>query len=266
MFRFAKWLLCVAVIAGAIMIGTASPARADTEIMLTISDNVGDSTTATYDFDSHSFVNSNGALGNTTGTAPGTFFTLPAPAGQQELAFTGTVGAYTVTLSDTTSNAPGGASAFVNSTNSTVTGNGTGLTFETSAELFSSPSSPPAPALVLSTDSSTTGLGLNSPNMATYTGSAGTALEGNQYASASGSYAIGPTGSGSGSSISSSPFNATSYTLTNTQTLGSGGLALDISGKTEVTAVPEPASVMTFLSAVPFFGLGAWLRRRKQAV
>jgi len=58
---------------------------------------------------------------------------------------------------------------------------------------------------------------------------------------------------------------ATPYTITSVTnlTLGAAG-TVQMTGITQV-AVPAPAGVVLALTAVPFLGLGSWLRRRKQA-
>jgi hypothetical protein len=261
MFGFVKWLSCVAALAGAVMLGTASPARADIELELTITTS-GGSVTATYDYTTGEFLNSGGANGNGSGYT-GSFTTFGSTSSTQQLSFAGTIGGYTVDLSTSTANVPGSSTeAFVNTDNSQVSGTGTGLTITTSAATFTNPASPPAPALLLSTDSSVTGN--SSTTTVGYTGSAVSMPSGSDLASVSGSYTVqSSSATGSGPNLTTT-FSSTSYALTDTLNISSGTVSLDVSGFTEVTPLPEPATLMTAFTAVPFLGLGAWLRRRKQ--
>jgi hypothetical protein len=265
MFRLKKWPPWAAVIAGVVMLGTASPARADTELMLTLTDGSGDSATATYDFTTKSWVNSNGSSGNGFGFS-GSFSESGSASGNQILQFYGELGGYSVMVSTSTSNAPGGINAFVNTSNSSVTGSGSGLAIETSAETFTSPSSPPAPAVELTASSSTTGFNDNATTSANYAAYAGTSLGGSQIASVNGSYTIDSGGTGNGLPINSNPLtNVSSYSLTSIVSINGGAIDLsNINARAEMVALPEPTNMMAALSAVPFLALGAWLRRRKQ--
>jgi len=56
-----------------------------------------------------------------------------------------------------------------------------------------------------------------------------------------------------------------SYALRNTLTLAAGSGIINVSGTTIVTsAVPAPATLLLGLSGLPIFGIGHWLRRRRQ--
>jgi hypothetical protein len=262
MIRFAKSLLCMAAIAGAIMFGRASPAYADIDIQLTIADNSGDSITGTYDFTTSKLLSSTG-----TGSYSG-FFAATTVNGQEVLALVGgAVGGYNVTVSAAVTNASGTPTlAFVNSTNNTISGTGTGLTITSSADGFTTPSSPPAPALLLSTSSSATTNSGNTVTSVTYAGYAGTTLSGSELTSASASYSTpGGAGSGSGPNIYSVFSNGGPYSRTDVLSIGAGNAQFgSLSGQVDVTPLPEPASMMTALAAMPFLAMGAWLRRRKQ--
>jgi hypothetical protein len=73
--------------------------------------------------------------------------------------------------------------------------------------------------------------------------------------------------SGSTSFSATPPYSWTEqYTLTGTSTGAAGtNISADDSQTITASAVPEPATIMTAFAAMPFLGLGAWLRRRKQA-
>jgi hypothetical protein len=263
MNRFARSLLCVVAIAGAIMLGTASPARADIDIQLTISDKAGDSVTGTYDFTTGKLTNSSG-----TGSFSG-FFAASTVGGQEVLALVGgAVGGYNVTVSAAVTNASGTPTlAFINSTNNTISGTGTGLTITSSADGFTTPSSPPAPALLLATSSSANTNQGNTVTSVTYSGYAGSTLGGSDLSSTSASYSTpGGSGSGSGPNIYGVfSNNGLPYSLTDVLSVGAGTAQFGaLSGQVDVTPLPEPASMMTALASVPFLALGAWMRRRKQ--
>ncbi|HEY7314569.1 MAG TPA: hypothetical protein VH643_34795 [Gemmataceae bacterium] len=63
--------------------------------------------------------------------------------------------------------------------------------------------------------------------------------------------------------------SAYSLTFVETFTLSAGGSITLTGGNVEAdnqAVAPEPTNLMAAFTAVPFLGLGAWMRRRKQAV
>lgn len=258
MLRFAKWLPCLAAIAGAVMLGTASPARAGIEIQLSLTEGTN-SASAIYDETTNSWV-SQSLTGSTTGS-----FSYSSG----KITFNGTVGDFSTLFSYASSNSPGTTYlADANNGNDFVTNNATSnqsLTVEVSATGFTSPNSPP-PLPVKDTITASMISGTGSATAQGYA-DATDALGGTGFASSPLSISSIPqttSASDNGGTYGFSP-NGAAYSLTFTSTFAlSGNGQLNVLGGGVSTAVPEPASMMAALSAVPFLALGAWMRCRKQ--
>jgi hypothetical protein len=241
MFRFTKWLPVIVGLAVAVTLAATAPARAEIVI--------------DYSLDG------------------GTTILQAASSSTNTVTFSGALGGYTIGVSAGVTNAGGTPTlAFVNSTNNTIMGSNTsnpndGLILYVSADGFTSPGSPP-PAL-LSTGSSANTAPNSSAVTVTYAGYVGTSLLDNSVAVVGpGTYtAPGNAGSGSGTDLSTL-FNApSSYTLTDVLSISAGSVNIaGLNGNVDVTPTPEPATMMAAFTALPFLGIGTWLRRRKQAV
>lgn len=259
MFRFAKWLLCVAALAGVVMLGTANPVRADFGIELTLTD--GTDTTSAY----------NPISGSTVATINPTI----------------TIGNISVTDAGGTSNSPGtsggaesseGVSNFGNIAISNTGSTPVTLTIIISATGFTEPST--APLNLFDTVSGTvqggtvsgTAVGYVDTNNTLY----GAAPEGSPLpGSTSSTFIAGQTlsfstppqsFSDSGTILLTSNL-PTPYSITfvETLTLSGEGSLIVTGGDAQVTPTPEPATMMAAFTAIPFLGLGAWMRRRKKA-
>jgi hypothetical protein len=241
MFRLKKWPPWAAVIAGAFMLGTAGPARADILLNLT------DTTTG-------------GSTGNLGGAG-------------NSVSYSGAVGDFSVSIAEGSSNSPGGPyKALTQQGTVTITNNGASaetLQILVSANGFTSPQSPP-PLNVSDTVSGSVLTGTLTNGSAQGFADASNTLGGEGFAGAALSF--GPTTGGTNNASFSqsgvvdgfSP-NGSPYSLTfiETFTLSAGG-SITVTGGNVEAVVPEPANMMAALSAVPFLALGAWLRRRKQ--
>jgi hypothetical protein len=246
MIRFRKLLPLAAVLAGAVVLGTPRAAHAYIEVDYSV-----DGSARTF--------------GNSSNT--GTVF------------FGGDLlGVYNVALNFSTTNTPGNnALALVTSSNNTVTtdtgvsGTHTLTIYVTSLD-FTNPTSPP-PTVLGTASSGTTAAGSGKVTV-TYAGYADATNTkfGTQVAAGPGSYDIvatgGQGGNGGGPALTNSfSPNGAKYSLTDVlkiQTTDSVNIT-NVTGNVNVTPTPAPAGAVLALSGLPFVGLGAWLRRRKQA-
>lgn len=268
MFRLAKWLPCVAVLAGAVLLGMASPAHATIELTLT---QVGGPTTSV-----------------TSPSDQGPVIIGTVNAGLPPTITPTTFGDFTIALASGSSNSPGSSlnaqtagvlSNFGLTPFSIVNNSATeqSLIITISAQNFSSPNSPP-PLDVFDTVSGTVSGGSVTGTAQGFADASNT-LYGDGNSSLPGGFAgalltfAGTNGTLSGSISQSgivsgfSPNGATySLTFTETITLTAGASLTLTGGNVQTLPTPEPASMMAAFTAVPFLGLGAWLRRRKQAI
>jgi hypothetical protein len=236
MIRFARLLPLAAVIAGIVMFGTAGPARASIELVLTDV--------------------------STSSTVNGT------PISSNAAMYSGAVGNFSVDISVGSSNSPGtnyrgitqeGTVQITNNGSTTET-----LSILVSANGFTSPMSPP-PLYVTDTVSGSVASGTMSGTAQGFT-SYSNNLGAEDFASSL--LTFGPTPGGqsfsqNGSVYGFSPTSAYSMTFVETFTLSAGG-TITLTGGNVETIMPEPSSMMAALAAMPFLAMGAWLRRRKQ--
>lgn len=237
MIRFTKWPLWVAVLAGAFMLGTANPARADMQLQL--------------------------IEGTSTTTASSTSNAGP-------VLYNGNVGSdFTVTIAYGDSNSPGGLSALAEESTTKITNNSSNdatITIQVSAQGFNSPESPP-PLTVLDTVSGSVLTGGLVSGTAQGFADSTNALFGTGFASTL--LKFGPNGPSTsfaqnGAVGGFSPDGKT-YSLTFTETFTlAGHTTITLSGGNVQAVVPEPTSMLAAISAMPFLALGAWLRRRRQ--
>jgi hypothetical protein len=232
MIRLAKWLSCLAAFAGAVLFGTANSARADIQLTLT-NETTGASASGVVGNNNDSFTGSVGDLSLTIQTAP----VYNGPGDTNVLSLV--PNAYITNLSTTTAetlqivvtatgftDSPGSSLAVTDMASGTVT---SGSITNASAQGFADAS-----------------------NSLDGTGFASTLLS--IQPDADGSF------SASGSVDGFSPSSSYSLTFVETFTLSAGG-SITLTGGSVDPAVPEPASLMAAFTAVPFLGLGAWLRR-----
>jgi len=249
MFRLAKWLFCVVALAGAVMLGTASPARADLLVQL-----------------------------QETGVNGGAFTTvIDVPSGTSGNAASPLVyGDFTITQLSAGSNSPGTSSlAQLLSANLNIqnTGSATAtLNIRISDVNFSLPGSNGSNLILTShVGGSADNGGIGTPNSADSLTFQSYADNSNTQFGTSGATPGAQTpnlSSGSYSSDASTAFARTTnlYSVTETfQIKLVSGDEIGFSARTNL-AVPAPASMMAAFTAVPFLGLGAWLRRRKLAI
>jgi hypothetical protein len=242
MFRFVIWLPCVAALAGAIMLGTAGPARADIELTLT---NLSTGATASGD---------PGVTGSTDVYTGGTLGNIQI------------MGSIGFTTSSTSTNAITELDTY------SLTNTGTTaqtLQIMVSANGFTTPSAPP-PMDIFDTISGSTATGSISGTAQGYADASNT-LGGTGFSNpglALSYSASGPSqpfqGTLSGFSPGFSNSGAYALTFIETITLDAGASVTLTGGNVQSVATPEPTSVITACTAVPFLVLGAWLRRRKQ--
>ena len=240
MFRFKKWLPPAMGLAVAVALSAAAPVRADIELEILVG------TSVVYnsgDVNATSFANSGSADGITWQFSGGV---TSSPNG----------GYPNIALDQSTFQ-------LSNTSRSTQT-----VTVEFSANNFTTPTTPP-PLYISSASSVAGGTGSLSVNFNSYIGN-NTLLDtsgpssGAVVYSESGQYGAGG-GPAVGTVVQMLPQNPFSVTSVGTYTLGNGATVNNIGGNTELTSLPEPASIVTAFAAMPFLGLGAWLRRRKQA-
>jgi len=232
MIRIAKMWTAVAVIAGAVLLGAPPSARADITLVL-----------HETGFPDQTFTVSSGPLGGTTGAQ--------------------TIGQYQVTVS-ANSSAPGinpaqGGSLLTQNT-LTVTALGTptaDLVITASDNTFNNFN--PGGTSTVKNSLSTTEIDAGTVTAVGFVNTTG---------NATGAVSLtGPT-------LSGSPANSASLALGGgaTFTLGSIATIHNLVGTANITvtevatAVPEPGSLVAALTALPFLGIGAWVRRRRQRV
>ncbi|HEY7157784.1 MAG TPA: hypothetical protein VH575_27755 [Gemmataceae bacterium] len=239
MFRLAKWLPCMAVLAGAIMLGGPPTARAD--FTLTLEDvNAG----------SGSIVTIHG-----TGTvSTGGFIN---------------VGSFNVSVSGI-STAPANNPADVNQTTSTFSYSGSGsdtLKVKISDDTFTGFGSGQTATLNLGLSTTKIADGVTGTATAFYTDGGGTTTAGP--VSLSGPFsAPGGESAPPSSAIVATGLGST-FTLGNELDITVNGSTKGIDSNFTVDsniAVPAPPSMVMAFSALPIFGLSAWLRRRKMAL
>ncbi|MGH7173831.1 MAG: hypothetical protein ACRELG_26415 [Gemmataceae bacterium] len=248
MIRLAKWLSCMAALAGAALLAAPPEARADLEVQ--ISTDGGNSWTTIIDV----------ASGTTMTNVPGMN------------------GSFSFLVLSASSNSPGTSSSdallsldmqFANGTSSTATldirvsdvgfispGSGTDLELTSGSSGTVSDNEGTAPNL--SVDALTYQSYADNSN--TLFGTAGAATPGSQAA------AFTPSADGLSAAFdsnASADFSSTSNTYSMTETYAitlAGSNFVDFASTTDPTT-PAPASMMMAFTAVPFLGLGAWLRR-----
>jgi hypothetical protein len=231
MFRLAKWLPCMAVLAGAIML--SGPPAAHATFTLTITD-VGTSSTTTI----------TGSGGN---VATGGFIT---------------VGNFKVSLSGSSS-APNNSPADVNQVtlNTNYTGSGADtLKVTIKDDGFTGFASGQVGTLNTSITSTSEAANATANVTGFYTDGGGTTT-----GAASVSGAVGaPNTLHDGSSKTFTTGGGATFTLGSELDISVTGPSSnnDYNIDTNVI-VPAPASVVMAFSALPFLGLGAWVRRRK---
>ncbi|HEY7426109.1 MAG TPA: hypothetical protein VH682_17900 [Gemmataceae bacterium] len=276
MFRFAKWLSCAALLAGAFLIG--APQTAHATLTLEIYEDIG------------------GTIKNVTSSAMigppttnGGITTMSFMLSDANFQFSGGFAETNnpgdpltnsnITLNNTTlkyfGTASSGSLIFAVSDTGFQFNSGTPTNLSSSATLNvtgGSPSSPVTDNLTFQSyaDANNNLFGVTTSGISTdYSGlqgglvsSSGAFSTGEQNLSAT---AKGLTGTDASTLVTSGnlgvPFSLTSVAVL---TLENGATAT-ITG-TNAVAVPEPASMMAAFTALPFLGLSAWLRRRKQAV
>lgn len=248
MFRFMKCLFCAGALAASVLLGTASPARADLELQL-IS---GSSIPTTVDSKSND-----------------------GPA-----VFNGTVGVFNVCWSAGASNSPGGTAALACEGALSITntsGSNATITIEVSAQGFTSPTSPPPLLLGDLVAGTVTGKGTTVSGIAEGYADATNTLFGEGFSDSGLDLTIPKTTSGNTFSVTGTAVNpngfspnqhAYSLTFVETFTL-SAGATLSLTGggiKTEGNVdppnpLPEPATLTAAFTAMLFLGFGAWRRR-----
>ncbi|HWG42131.1 MAG TPA: hypothetical protein VN688_05045 [Gemmataceae bacterium] len=265
MYRFTKWLPCVAAIGAVLMLGTVSPVRADIELQL----QVDGGSVVTYDVANNQGpvmfsggIGASGASGSSNGSL--VTGTTGSGAGFNDL---------TITYAGGTSNSPGNTSALANQGSFTITNNDSSIThslhLSVSAQGFTSPN----------------GSNLGLADTVSGSVAAGGQVSGSANAFADATNTLFGTGFGSpglaltipvttspalGFSVSGvspdgfSP-NGNTYSLTFGVDLTLTGGTVFTGNNGNVVATPEPSSMVAAFTAVPFFGLVTWLRRRKQA-
>jgi len=237
MLQFSKWLLRSALLAGAVLVSTGSPARASIDLTLT----EGSSTVSRSNPDSGGSVSYSGAVGSD----------------------------FSVLIAYGDSNSPGGQTALTQAGSIVITNNSSSaatITITVSAQDFTSPVSPSLQ--VLDTVSGSVATGSLISGSAQGFADSSNALFGEGFASTL--LQFGPNSSGTSFSVNGNVggFNSgPKYSLTFTETFTlAGNSSLTLTGGNVQTALPEPTSLMAAFTAVPFLGLGAWLRRRKLVI
>jgi hypothetical protein len=241
-FRKSLWM---AALVGAALLGTATRARANLELDLqedggtVVKINVAnDQGPATF----------SGKLG--LGGAGGTDFTIFISVGF--------------------SNSPGGINGITNVGTVSITNN-TGAThtlhINVSAQDFTSPSSPPSPALDLA--DTVSGSGIDGTLSGTFQGfaDASNALFGTGFKGQLLNFAVsGQSQSFSADGLAHGFASGPKYseTILSSYTLG-GGTSMTLTGGNTQTMVPVPAGLVLALSGLPFLGLPLLRRRRKLA-
>lgn len=236
MFRIAKWLSWVAAVAVAVLLGTAGTARATIELDL--------------------------ASGSST-------VTKSDPNSGGSVSYTGAVGNFSVVMAYGDSNSPGGQSALAEAGSITLTNNSSSaqtITIKVSAQDFTAPVNP---ALEV-TDTVSGSVAKGSVVSVTAQGYADSSntLFGQGFASTQlnlGTYGNGTSFSANG--VAGSFNSGSKYSLTFIETITlAGNSSVTLTGGNVQAMLPEPTSMMAAFTAMPFLGLGVWMRRRKQAV
>lgn len=244
-------LPAAALLAGAVIFGASSPAKATFVVTISVTDTL---------------LNPLGSVTHTFGGPATPGFSDSSLAGTNTIAFTGLVGDIAFSVATTAnSNGPGTPSLASLSIGSSTINNTSASKDEifkivTSDNSFTAPSSPPAVQLLTSTSGTLTNGKLTN---GTFDAKADSITAPTLMFAASGTGSVAVNGSPVTGSIPGTP-----YTITDTYaaTLSAGSHTATLGGTATVTPTPEPTTVASALAGLGLFGGGYWLRRRKVKV